>query len=95
MYLRLTRGSFDPSRVDEVMRLNQDIRAALQRLPGFQDAQSQVGIDRNAGRLVAVTTWDTEEHARFSRETLGDVLTRMQAVGSQLEPPEVYEVTAE
>ena len=89
MYLRLTRGSFDPSRVDEVMHLNQDIRAALQRLPGFQDAQSQVGIDR------AVTTWDTEEHARFSRDALGDVLNRMQAIGVQFEPREVYEVSAE
>ena len=93
MYLRLTRGRFDPSRIDEVTRLNQEVRAALERLPGYQGGQ--IGIDRTAGRLMAVTTWDTEEHARFSRETLGDVLTRMQAVGSQLEPPEVYEVTAE
>ena len=94
MYLRLTRGRFDPSRYDEVMRLNQEINAALRRLPGLQT--SQVGIDRTAGRLVAVTTWDTEEHARFSREALGDVVSRMQAIGSQLEPPEVYEeVSAE
>ena len=93
MYLRLTPGRFDPSRIDEVTRINQEVLAALQRLPGYQNGQ--VGIDRTAGRLMAVTTWDTEEHARFSRETLGDVLTRMQAVGSQLEPPEVYEVTAE
>ena len=92
MYLRVTRGSFDPSRFDEVMRLNQEIRAGLQRLPGFQGGQ--VGIDRSAGRLVAVTTWDTEEHARFSRDALRDLVTRMQASGTQFEPPEVYEVSA-
>ena len=89
MYLRVTRGRFDPSRYDEVMSLNREVNAALRRLPGLQS--SHVGIDRSAGRLVAVTTWDTEEHARFSREALGDVVSRMQAVGSQLEPPEVYE----
>ena len=93
MYLRITRGSFDPSRFDEVRRLNQEIRAGLQRLPGFQGGQA--GIDRNAGRLAAVTTWDTEEHARFSRDALGDVLPRVQALGVQFEPPEVYEIAAE
>lgn len=91
MYLRITRGRFDPAKADELLPLTREVNAAVQQLPGVQSIH--VGIDRTAGRLAAVSTWDTEEHAQFSRETMaGDVVTRLQALGTQLEPPEVYEI---
>ena len=93
MYLRITRGRFDPARYEVLLPLSQQIRAAVQALPGCQSMHS--GIDRNGGRLVAVSTWDTAEHANFSRETasgLGELVRRTEAIGVQLEPPEIYEI---
>ena len=90
MYLRITQARFDPSRYDEVVRLAQEVSAAVSRLPGFQHYYG--GLDRNAGTVAAVSVWDTEEHARFSRDALGDIMSRLQAAGVQLEPPQIYEI---
>ena len=92
MYLRITRGRFDPATYDELLPLMREVNAAVQALPGWQRMQS--GLDRSGGRLVAVSTWDTAEHANFSRDagSLGDVVRRTQAIGVQLEPPEIYEI---
>jgi hypothetical protein len=62
MYLRITRGRFDPARSEEALRLTQDDDAVLRRLPGAQGYQA--GLDRTAGTFVSVSTWDTEAHAR-------------------------------
>jgi quinol monooxygenase YgiN len=89
MYIRVTRGRFDPAKYDEFSRLSQEVNLAVQRLPGCRSLHS--GGDRAAGRLIAVSTWDSEEQARFSRDALGDVIARLQSLGGQLEPPEIYE----
>ena len=93
MYLRITRGRFDPAKYDELLPLSQEVNAAVQALPGCQSIHS--GLDRTGGRIAAVSTWDTAEHANFSREAagaVGDVVRRTQALGVQLEPPEIYEI---
>jgi hypothetical protein len=90
MYLRITRARFDPARYEEVVPLGREVEAAVRRLPGFQDYHG--GFDRTAGTIAAVSVWDTEEHARVSRDALGDVIGRLQAVGVQLLLPEVYEI---
>ncbi len=90
MYLRITRARFDPARYDDVVPLAREVTAAVQQLPGFQHYHG--GIDRTAGTVAAVSVWDTEEHARFSRDSLGDVISRTQAAGVQFEPPEIYEI---
>jgi len=93
MYLRITRGRFDPARFDELLPLSREVHAAVQALPGCQSIY--VGLDRTTGRLGTVSTWDTAEHANHSREApgaLGDLVRRTQAVGVQLEPPEIYEI---
>ncbi len=90
MYLRITRGRFDPARYDDFIPVTRELNAALQGLPGYQDFYQ--GIDRTAGTTAVVSVWDTEEHARFSRDRLGDAVTRLQALGVQLDPPEIYEL---
>ena len=93
MYLRITRGRFDPGRYDELLPLAREINAAVQALPGCQSIHT--GIDRTAGTLAAASTWDTAEQANFAREAagrLGDVVRRTQAIGVQLEPTEIYEI---
>ncbi len=93
MYMRISRGRFDPARYDEISPVGREVDAAVQALPGCQHTHS--GTDRNTGRFVSVSIWDTAEHANFSREAaggLGDVVRRAQALGVQVEPPEIYEL---
>ena len=90
MYLRLTRARFDLALADQVVPIASEVRAAMRRLPGLQ--HNHQGIDRGAGTIAAVSVWDTEEHARFAREALGDPISRLQALGVQFEPPEIFEI---
>jgi hypothetical protein len=90
MYLRLTRARFDPARADQVVPLASEVRAAMRRLPGLQ--HNHQGIDRTAGTVAAVSVWDSQEHAGFARETLGEPIGRLRALGVQFEEPEIYEI---
>ena len=49
--------------------------------------------DRASGRTIAVSAWDTEDHVRFTLDTTGDVPSRLQAAGLQVESTEIFEVT--
>jgi quinol monooxygenase YgiN len=89
MYLRVTRGRWDPAKHDEFVHLVPAAIAAIRKLPGCQDARN--GVERSTGRTVTVSTFDTQEHAQFSRESLGEPLARLQAAGWQGEAPEIYE----
>jgi hypothetical protein len=91
MYIRITRGRLDPAKYDEWEHVDQDVAAVVRTLPGCQNF---IGAgDRESGRTVAITTWDTADHARVSRDALGDVLTRLLATGVHLEAPEIYETS--
>jgi quinol monooxygenase YgiN len=93
MYMRVTRARSDPAKFDELAGgVGQDVAAAIRRLPGCQSYLA--GGDRASGTLIAVSTWDTEEHARFSRGTAPDVVSRLETLGVQLDPPEIFEVTS-
>lgn len=91
MYLRITRARFDPSSYEQVRAAAQEVQAAMQQLPGVQHIHQ--GVDRTAGSVAAVSVWDSEEHARFARETLGEPIGRLRALGVQFEEPEIYEIT--
>ena len=90
MYVRITRGQGDPATIEETVRLVPDVSAVIRQLPGCQGVQ--VGVDRATGKSVAVSTFDTLEHARFARETLGEPIARLVAAGWQGEAPDIYEV---
>ena len=77
MYVRITRGSVEPARYDEAVAVAQEIARAASRLPGFRSYH--VGADRATGQWVAVSEWDSEASARFSREALGEAYTRFLA----------------
>ena len=89
MYVRVTHGRTDPAKYDEVTRLVPAVRAAIQQLPGCQGMQG--GIDRATGDTVSVSTFDTLEHAKFTRESLGEPLARLLAAGWQGDTPQIYE----
>jgi quinol monooxygenase YgiN len=95
MYIRISRARCDPSKCDEVLDAAKQVNPVLRQLPGCQN--SYWAVDRSRGALIAVSTWDTQEHAGFSRETLaaGDGAAgarRMQDAGAQMDPPEIYEI---
>jgi hypothetical protein len=93
MYIPVTRARMDPARLDEVAsQVAQDVAAAIRRLPGWQSSLG--GADRASGRTVTVSTGDTEDHARWSpAQALGDIPSRLQALGVQVDPSEIFEMT--
>ena len=90
MYMRVARSRVDPARLGEVSQVGQDVVTAISRQPGCQNVLA--GLDRGTGQWIIVSTWDTEEHARFSREALGEVMSRVQSSGGQVDLPEFFEV---
>jgi quinol monooxygenase YgiN len=94
MYVRVTRGRVDPAKWDELPGITPGIAAAIRALPGYRSYVG--GGDRGTGTTITVTTWATEEHARFSRnELLADLVARLHALGVQMDPPEIYQLFAE
>ena len=89
MHIRVTRGRTDPANIDAVVNAVPAVVAAIRTLPGCQDVR--IGIDRSTGRSIAVSSFDTEDQARFARETIGEPLQKLTAAGWQAEPPEVFE----
>ena len=92
MFMRITRGTFDVAAVYTIDAMLGEVEAALARLPGHD--HTHIGMDRAGGRSVTVTTWDTEEHARFSRDQLGDLAGKLRTASMVLEPPEIYALAA-
>jgi quinol monooxygenase YgiN len=90
MYVRITRGRFQPERIDDVEAMSSEIAEAIRVLPGFLGYQG--GVDRNSSTIVAISSWADRSSAEFPREKLGDVLGRVTAL-VQLEPAEIYETT--
>ena len=90
MYVRITRGRFQPERIDDVEALSSSIAEAIKTLPGFLGYQG--GVDRNSSTIVAISNWEDRASAEFPRDKLGDVFDRVTAL-VQLEPAEIYETT--
>ena len=94
MYIRIARGTTDPSRLDDVVAVLRDVGHPLMRQQaGFQN--SSIGVNRTNGQVVIVSTWDTEEHASVSFAGATDFISRLQALGvdfGQQPGPALYEV---
>ena len=89
MYVRVTRGRFDPARTDDIERLvAEQLIPALKQRTGFQGYQS--GLNSEAGTLVAISNWETREQA----QDIGTVRAPFEALGIRFEPPEIFEITA-
>jgi hypothetical protein len=93
--LRATRAQLsDPSKIDEaVTQIGPDLAARISGLPGCLSFTG--GVDRAKGQIISISTWDTDEHGRWlAADALGDIPSRSQALGIQVEQPEYFEVTA-
>jgi heme-degrading monooxygenase HmoA len=91
MYIRLAQGRVDPSNVDEAQAILREGLPAMKQLPGFQNAY--LGTHRESGRGFTLSMWDTEEHASYRHSFAPGTGERLRALGLQVEPLTVYEVT--
>lgn len=75
--VRISKGSFDLSRIREIEGLlagsEQALRQPLEALAGL--VHYYVGIDRERGYLTNVSVWDTLEHAH-QMDTLQPMLAQ-------------------
>ena len=89
MYLRVTHGRYHRDHEAAILRLAREVLLPNARLlPGFRGFQ--VGIDREAGRLVGVTVWETREYA----EALAAGRGPFEALGVEFEAPLIYALVA-
>jgi hypothetical protein len=95
--VRLSRGTFDPSRFAEVDAVNEKVSAylipAIQRLPGLLHWYAGVSPE---GSIVNISVWDADEHAaqmdRLTEMTV-DARGEMEAVDVAFTPIVNYPVS--
>lgn len=91
VYLRVIRGSGEPSKYDEFTRLAEESIARLKTRPGF--AGYYAAGNRETGSFLTVTIWQTEEGANAPlQDIVGDLLQRVHELGARMERPETFEV---
>jgi hypothetical protein len=92
MYIRLTQGNLDPSKLDAYVT---EIRSRMQharQLPGFR--KSYLTVNRERARAVNITFWDTQE--QVPGDPNPENLARLQTeFGLQPEEIGIFEVVDE
>jgi hypothetical protein len=88
--VRVSRGTFDPSRFAEVDAMNKKVSEylipAIRRLPGLIHYYTGVSPE---GSIVAVSVWDSDEHAtqlNQLKEMIVDARGEAEAAGVAFTP---------
>ena len=69
MYARTTTVHADPQRVDEGIRyIRDEVMPAVQSMPGCMGLSML--CDRDSGRCIVTTSWDSEESMSASRDAV-------------------------
>ena len=85
MHARVTTLQMDPSTLDEVTaRLESEDVPAFKQLDGFK-GMTVLG-DRESGKAIAVTFWESEEAMRDSEEAVKGARQRAAETGRAGEP---------
>jgi hypothetical protein len=94
--VRISRATFDPSRLDDVDAMSKKISTyiipALRQLPGLLHFYSGVSVK---GSMVQISIWDTDEHAaqlNNLKEMAVDGRRDMESVGVTFTPIVHYPV---
>lgn len=92
MHARVTTLEMDPARVDEVRdQLERDDVPEFKKLDGFKGMT--LLTERQTGKTIAVTFWESEDALRQSEEAVKDARSRAAESGGAGEPQvERYEV---
>jgi hypothetical protein len=95
--VRVSRGSFDPSRFEEVDRMSKEtskyLIPAIQKLPGLLAYYAGVSPE---GSIVNVSIWDSEEHAsqmKTLKEMVVDARREAENVGVTFIPIVNYPIS--
>jgi len=94
MYARSTSLTGDPQRMDDGIRMVRDeIMPAVQGMPGCIGLSMLV--DRNSGRCIITTSWDSAESMAATAERVQDMRKRsMEALGGRDMSVDEWEVAA-
>lgn len=95
MFARVStyQGPTDPDQIEEGLRyVRENILPQVQQMSGFQGV---VGLlDRQSGKSLSITLWESEEAMRQSEEEANRVRRESaEAAGETVEDVERYEVT--
>ena len=70
MYARTTTIQADPQRIDEgIANVRDEVMPAVQSMPGCMGVSML--CDRDSGRCIVTTSWDSEESMSASRDAVG------------------------
>jgi heme-degrading monooxygenase HmoA len=85
MHARVTTLDMDPAKVDEVRdRLEAEDVPEFQKLDGFKGMT--LLTDRNSGKTLAVTFWESEDALSQSEDAVKDARQRAADTGGGGEP---------
>jgi hypothetical protein len=95
MYARVTTIQGSPDKVDDaISNINDATIPALRDLDGYKGGQFMV--NRETGKLVAVTLWTTSEALEASADAVKSVRSKAaEQAGGQVASVEQFEVVAE
>ncbi len=96
MIVRISRGTFDPARADVIDAALRDsavsLASALARMVGL--LRYETGIEAGRGAMIAVSAWDTAEHAAAlsGLPEMNAMRPIFQELGITFEPITSYEI---
>jgi hypothetical protein len=95
--IRVSRGTFDPARFEEVERMTREtgkyLIPAIRQLPGLVEYFAAASP---TGSIVHISIWETDEHAQQMsrlREMIVNARTDAEAVGVTFVPMVNYPVS--
>ena len=94
MFARVTTGQSSPERLDEAVRyIQEQVVPVARQQRGFQGVYFLA--DRQTGKLLAVSLWESEEALRASEAAMEQSRSQSaQALGATMQSVERYEVIA-
>jgi heme-degrading monooxygenase HmoA len=95
MFARVTTTQASPEQYEEAVRyIREQLIPAVKGMPGLQGGYWLA--DRQTGKGIAVTLWESEAAMRASEEAASQVRTEaVQATSSALQTVERYEVVGQ
>ena len=94
MYARVARYQGSPQQIEQGLQTFRQSRQQLQQMQGFKKAY--LLIDRQTGKGVSVTLWESEEAMRQSDAAARQIRSQgAQAMGGTISEAELYEVAEE